>query len=104
MPLAYVHLVQLLVDCLVALAPFALYPRLGVLTVLLSPILVVFYRGFLQLSKSLLDPFGNEDSTDENFNVFTLIRETNAGSLRWFSAVRELPFKPAASSTRGLFG
>ena len=58
MPLSYVHLVQLLVDTLVVLAPFALYPKLGVLTVLLSCILVIFYRGFLQLSKSLLDPFG----------------------------------------------
>ena len=45
----YVHLVQLLVDTLVLLAPFALYPKLGVLTVLLSGILVIFYRGFLQV-------------------------------------------------------
>lgn len=94
MPLAYVHLVQLLVDTLVFFAPFALYPKLGVLTVLLSPILVIFYRGFLQLSKSLLDPFGNEDSTDENFSIGTLICETNAGSLRWSGAIEELPFQP----------
>jgi hypothetical protein len=104
MPLAYVHLVQLLVDCLVVLAPFALYPKLGVLTALLSPILVIFYRGFLQLSKSLLDPFGNEDSTDENFNVFTLICETNKGSLRWFQSVEELPFTPVAGTGRSIFG
>lgn len=92
MPLSYVHLVQLLVDCLVALAPFALYPKLGVLTVLLSPILVVFYRGFLQLSKSFLDPFGNEDSVSENFSLSCLLCETNAGSTRWFSAIEGLPF------------
>ena len=78
---------QLLVDCLLSFAPFALYPKLGVLTALLCPVLaifypnptptpnpnpnpkpnpnpnpnqvlVIFYRGFLQLSKSLLDPFG----------------------------------------------
>ena len=37
MPLSYVHLVQILVDTLIALAPFALYPKLGVLTVRHAP-------------------------------------------------------------------
>jgi len=96
MPLSYVHLVQILVDTLVALAPFALYPKLGVLTVLLSPILVIFYRGFLQLSKSFLDPFGNGDSQTENFDLTCLICETNAGSVRWFNAIEELPFETGA--------
>ena len=102
MPIAYVHLVQLLVDTLLLLAPCALYPKLGVLTLLLSPILVVFYRGFLQLSKSLLDPFGNEDSIDENFNIHTLICETNAGAVRWMDAAEELPFE-AAGGVGGKF-
>ena len=96
MPLSYVHLVQLLVDTLVVLAPFALYPKLGVLTVLLSCILVIFYRGFLQLSKSFLDPFGNGDSLTANFSIDCLIAETNAGSVRWLHAARELPFPPSA--------
>jgi len=94
MPLSYVHLVQLLVDTLVVLAPFALYPKLGVLTALLSGILVIFYRGFLQLSKSFLDPFGNEDSVSENFSISCLIAESNAGSVRWSDALQELPFTP----------
>ena len=89
---------QLHVDTLVALAPFALYPKLGVLTVLLSPILVVFYRGFLVLSKSFLDPFGNGDSLDENFDINCLLCETNAGSVRWLNAIDELPF-PLSSAT-----
>ena len=93
---------QLLVDTLLLLAPCALYPKLGVLTLLLSPILVVFYRGFLQLSKSLLDPFGNEDSIDENFNIHTLICETNAGAVRWMDAAEELPFE-AAGGVGGKF-
>ncbi len=92
MPLSYVHLVQLLVDTLVVLAPFALYPKLGVLTIVLSPLLVVFYRGFLALSKSFLDPFGNGDSLAENFSISCLLCETNSSSVRWFSIVRELPF------------
>ena len=45
------------------LAPFALYPRLGALTAPLCGVLTVFYRGFLVLSKSFLDPFGNEVCT-----------------------------------------
>ena len=49
-------------------------------------------RGFLQLSKSFLDPFGNEDSLSENFNVHCLICETNAGSTRWRDGIDELPF------------
>lgn len=92
MPLSYVHLVQLLVDTLVVLAPFALYPKLGVLTIALSPVLVFFYRGFLELSKSFLDPFGNGDSLAENFSVSCLLCEVNAASVRWFSSIRELPF------------
>jgi len=98
MPLSYVHLVQLLVDCLVALAPLALYPKLGVLTVLLSPILVVFYRGFLQLSKSFLDPFGNDDSMTENFSISCLLTEVNSSSVRWFRAIEALPFPTATSN------
>ena len=84
--------IQLLVDCLVFLAPFALYPKLGPLAIPLSGILVVFYRGFLQLSKSFLDPFGNEDSTSENLSIDCLICETNASSVRWAGAIDELPF------------
>ena len=94
MPLAYVHLVQILVDALVALSPFSLYSRLGILTIPLCGILTLFYRGFLVLSKSFLDPFGNEDSLSENFNVMCLVAETNAGSVRWFTGIDELPFEP----------
>jgi len=98
MPLSYVHLVQTLVDTLMVLAPFALYPKLGVLTVLLCPILIVFYGGFLQLSKSFLDPFGNGDSLSENFSISCLLCETNAGSVRWFNAMQELPFSAATGA------
>lgn len=92
MPLAYVHFVQMLVDTLLVLAPFALYPRLGDLSVLLAAMLTLFYRGFVDLSKSFLDPFGNDGSVGENFQVDTLIGETNAGSYRWVMAGAKLPF------------
>ncbi|KAL1527345.1 hypothetical protein AB1Y20_016015 [Prymnesium parvum] len=102
MPLSYVHLVQILVDTLIALAPFALYPRLGALTVPLCGVLTVFYRGFLVLSKSFLDPFGNEDTTSENLNVQCLVTETNAGSVRWKDNTKTLPFAVRATTTASL--
>ena len=46
---------------------------------------------FAQLSKSFLDPFGNNDSRTENFSVACLLCETNAGSVRWFNAIEKLP-------------
>ena len=45
MPLAYVQLVQVLVDSLVVVAPFALYPSVSVLSVPLVGLLVLFFRG-----------------------------------------------------------
>lgn len=47
------------------------------------------------LSKSFLDPFGNEDSLSENFSVHCLICETNAGSVRWANGIEQLPFDDA---------
>ena len=64
----------------------------GVLTALLCPVLVIFYRGFLQLSKSLLDPFGNEDSKAQNIQTDTLLAESNAGSTRWARMAERMPF------------
>ena len=92
MPLAYIHLVQILVDALVILAPIALFSSLGVFIIPLVGLLTTFYRGFTVLSKSFLDPFGNEDSLSENFNIFCLLCETNAGSVRWYSALEQLPY------------
>lgn len=58
MPLAYVQLVQIMVDTLMVLSPFALYPELGSLSIPLVGILTLFFRGLLKLSKSFLDCFG----------------------------------------------
>lgn len=60
MPLAYVQLVQVLVDSLVVISPIALYPSVGILSVPLVGLLALFFRGLLNLSKSFLDPFGVE--------------------------------------------
>ena len=85
---------QILVDMLIVLAPFALYPRTGALTVPLVGILTLFYRGFLVLSKSFLDPFGNEgsDAQLQYIRTDTLLAEVNAASTRWWRGSERLPF------------
>ena len=53
----------------------------------------------------LVSGAGNEDSVAENFNVFTLICETNAASVRWYGVLEELPFTPASAAKKGsIFG
>ena len=91
MPLAYVHFVQIMTDVVLLLAPFALFPRLGALSILLSGILGLFYRGLLELSKSFLDPFGNEGSIGQNLVIDCLMGEVNAGSVRWVEGGARMP-------------
>jgi hypothetical protein len=87
MSLAYVQLVQVLVDCLVFLAPFALYSELGSLSVPLVGLLTLFFKGLLDLSKSFLDPFGNEGFKSQNIRVDVLVSELNFGAeSRWVKA------------------
>jgi hypothetical protein len=92
MPLAYVQLVQVLIDSLVLMAPLALYPELGSLSIPLVALLSLFFRGLLSLSKSFLDPFGVEGYTDQTINVDVLVSELNFGaSRRWIQAAKILP-------------
>jgi len=92
MPLAYVHLVQVLVDSLVVVAPFALYPEIGILSIPLVALLTLFFRGLLSLSKSFLDPFGVEGFVGQNIRVDVLVSEINFGAgQRWYNAARRLP-------------
>lgn len=92
MPLAYVQLVQVLVDSLVVLAPFALYPELGTLSIPMAGLLTLFFKGLLELSKSLLDPFGVEGNVGQNIRVDVLVSELNYGAnSRWNRAGAVLP-------------
>ena len=92
MPLAYVQLVQVLVDSLVFLAPFALYSELGALAAVLTGLLTLFFKGLLELSKSFLDPFGNEGYPGQNIRVDVLVSELNYGaSSRWNKAAKAYP-------------
>jgi len=92
MPLAYVQLMQVLVDSLVVLAPFALYPELGTVSIPLTGLLTLFFKGLLELSKSFLDPFGTEGFPGQNIRVDVLVSELNFGaSSRWVKAGEALP-------------
>lgn len=85
------HFVQVVTDVVLVLAPFALFPRLGTLSIALSGILGLFYRGLLELSKSFLDPFGNDGSIGQNLQIDCLLGEINAKSEAWAYGAGELP-------------
>ena len=99
MPLAYVQLVQVLVDSLVLLAPFALYPELGSPSIPLAGLLTLFFKGLLELSKSFLDPFGVEGYPGQNIRVDVLVSELNFGSAsRWVKAGSAVPSSDVAKA------
>ena len=92
MPLAYVQLVQVLVDSLVWLSPISLYSRLGGLSIPFCGLLTLFFKGLLELSKSFLDPFGCEGFPGQNIRVDVIVSELNFGAeSRWFSAAKIIP-------------
>ena len=94
MPLAYVQLVQVLVDSLVFLAPLALFPELGSLSIPCCGLLTLFFKGLLELSKSFLDPFGVEGFPGQNIRVDVLVSELNFGAgSRWVKAGEALPLE-----------
>eukprot|EP00536_Pseudo-nitzschia_multiseries_P006380 jgi/Psemu1/324327/estExt_fgenesh1_pg.C_1340022 len=98
MPLAYAHIVQVLVDLILWMFPFMAF------TTGMSPLLVIFgtglltisYQGLFDLAKQFLDPYDNENygRGDDPLCVDTLIAETNAGSIRWLYGFEELPYSP----------
>ena len=87
MPVAYEHFVQVLVDVLCLMAPFALFPRAGLLTFFFSPLVCLFFEGLMELCKTLLDPFGNRRVSNADFRadvqVDVLIAESNSGLGLW---------------------
>mmetsp|Transcript_2797 Transcript_2797/g.4526 ORF Transcript_2797/g.4526 Transcript_2797/m.4526 type:complete len:495 (+) Transcript_2797:41-1525(+) len=100
MPLAYVQLVQILVDSLVFLAPFSLYSDLGSLSIPLTGLLTLFFKGLLELSKSFLDPFGVEGYPHQNIRVDVLVSELNFGAAsRWVKAAESFPGAPNGSAS-----
>lgn len=96
MPLAYTQLVQIMVDVLIFLTPFALMHSVGGIGAIVGTGLVtLFHSSILSLAKMFLDPFNNDDSGGDGagiaINVATLMQETNLGSQRWRNSAVELP-------------
>lgn len=95
MPLAYAHIVQVLVDVVLWM-----YPLMAVssgmsplLSVLGTGLLTISYQGLVDLAKQFLDPYDNESygKGEDPLVVDTLIAETNAGSIRWLNGLEEFP-------------
>lgn len=100
-PLAYVHLVQLLVDTFLLLTPFAaLGADMGWFSVGATFLLSAFFTGLMDLAKMLYDPLDNEVFGDiDNIQVDTLIQETNNGSLRFAMSGAQLPMGARGQSS-----
>lgn len=94
MPLAYAHIVQVLVDAFLFLSPVALYCELGAWSAPAVGLMTLFYSGLLDLAKILLDPLNNDNFYNDsvNMDVGVLIRESNAGSTTWKYGAEVLPF------------
>jgi hypothetical protein len=96
MPLAYAHIVQVLVDLILWMYPvMALSSGMSpFLTIIGTGLLTVSYQGLFDLAKQFLDPYDNENygKGEDPLCVDTLIAETNAGSVRWMYGFEELPF------------
>lgn len=74
------------------LAPLSLYPQLGGFSIPLCAVLTHFFKGLLELSKSFLDPFGNDGYPNQNIRVDVLVSELNFGAAsRWVEAAQRVP-------------
>jgi len=95
MPLAYAHLVQVLIDVILWMYPLmalstGMTPFLGIAG---TGLLTMFYQGLFDLAKQFLDPYDNESygKGDDPLCIDTLISETNAGSIRWLNGLAAQP-------------
>lgn len=96
MPLAYAHIVQVLVDVILWMYPVMAFssgmaPSLGILG---TGLLTMSYQGLFDLAKQFLDPYDNENygKGDDPLCVDTLVAETNSGSVRWMNGFDQMPF------------
>ena len=96
MPLAYAHIVQVLLDVVLWMYPFmALSTGMAWHTGIVGTgLLTIFYQGLFDLAKQFLDPYDNENygKGDDPLMIDTLIAETNAGSVRWMNSFQEQPW------------
>lgn len=94
--IAYAHIVQVVVDVILWIYPIAAFVS-GVnpiLNIFGTGLMTLFYKGLLNLSKQLLDPYDNEryGRGEDPLCVDTLVAETNSGSLRYMYSLEDKPF------------
>ncbi|KAL7532202.1 hypothetical protein ACHAXR_004485, partial [Thalassiosira sp. AJA248-18] len=96
MPLAYAHIVQVLLDVVLWMYPFmALSTGMAWhISILGTGLLTMFYQGLFDLAKQFLDPYDNENygKGDDPLVIDTLIAESNAGSVRWMNSFQQQPW------------
>jgi len=96
MPLAYAHIVQVLVDVILWMYPFMAFSSgmTPFLAVLGTGLLTMFYQGLFNLAKQFLDPYDNESygKGEDPLCIDTLIAESNAGSVRWMNGLASTPY------------
>lgn len=96
MPLAYAHIVQVLVDVILWMYPFMAISTgmTSILAVVGTGLLTMFYQGLFNLAKQFLDPYDNESygKGEDPLCIDTLIGESNAGSVRWMNGLAEVPY------------
>eukprot|EP00978_Attheya_sp_CCMP212_P017915 scaffold48344_cov49-Attheya_sp.AAC.6 len=93
-PIAYVHLIQLLVDFFLVMTPFAALEEMGWFSIGGTFLLSLFFSGLMDLAKMLYDPFNNEcfGADDDNIEIDTLIQESNNGSFRFATTGHQVPY------------
>ena len=95
MPLAYSHIVQVLVDVILYMYPFMAFTSKmsPLVSVIGTGLLTISYQGLFDLSKQFLDPYDNESygKGEDPLVVDTLIAETNAASVRWLYGLEQMP-------------
>jgi hypothetical protein len=79
---------------MVLISPLALYADLGSFSIIAVMIITLLYTGLMNLAKILLDPWNNENYRDNSIymDLGVLIRESNAASVLWENAGKEIPF------------
>lgn len=96
MPLAYAHIVQILVDLILWMYPVMAFSinMSPIVAIAGTGLLTISYQGLFDLAKQFLDPYDNENygKGEDPLSVDTLIAETNAGSVRWMYGFEEMPF------------
>jgi hypothetical protein len=96
MPMAYAHIVQVLVDVILWMYPIMAFSTgmTPFLSVIGTGLLTMFYEGLFNLAKQFLDPYDNESygKGEDPLCIDTLIAESNAGSVRWMNGLAEVPY------------